>query len=124
MGRSQTRREAVQSCVLSSEFEYIAWDDELRFAEYDLVVNTTPAGAADLAAEHLPTRLDGILFDVIYKPWPTALAQRWGDKGGEVISGIDLLLHQGINQLKLVLDIEFNKEDLAKSIRPFLTSHH
>jgi shikimate dehydrogenase len=78
------------------------WDDQIDLRSYDLVVNTTPSGAADLVADNLATRVDGVLFDVLYKPWPTLLARRWSDAGGRTISGLELLLYQGIDQLNLV----------------------
>ena len=70
--------------------------------KYDLVVNTTPSGAADLVADNLASKIDAVLFDVLYKPWPTLLARRWSDAGGRTISGLELLLYQGIDQLNLV----------------------
>jgi shikimate dehydrogenase len=78
------------------------WDDQIDLRKYDLVVNTTPSGAADLVADNLAMQIDGLLFDVLYKPWPTLLARRWMDAGGRTISGLELLLYQGIDQLNLV----------------------
>ena len=43
----------------------------------------------------------GILFEALYDPWPTALVSHWRRNGGRVISGLDLLVEQGIEQLKL-----------------------
>ena len=78
------------------------WDDQIDLRKYDLVVNTTPSGAADLVADNLASQIDAVLFDVLYKPWPTLLARRWSDSGGRTISGLELLLYQGIDQLNLV----------------------
>ncbi|CAM5270736.1 shikimate dehydrogenase [Streptomyces violaceorubidus] len=39
-------------------------------------------------------------FDVLYDPWPTALAARWSAYGGAVVSGLDLLLHQAVLQVE------------------------
>jgi shikimate dehydrogenase len=89
---------------------------------YDLIVNTTPAGAADLIAEQVQPKPLGLFFDVIYKPWPTVLARKWSDCGGEVINGLELLIYQGIDQLTLALNMEIDKEDLARHLRPILKS--
>ena len=78
---------------------------------YDLVVNTTPSGAADLVAENLSNQIGGLLFDVLYKPWPTLLARRWSDAGGKTVSGLELLLYQGIDQLNLVTNLDVNSID-------------
>jgi shikimate dehydrogenase len=85
-----------------------------------LVVNTTPAGAADLLADSLFGGDAKLFFDVIYKPWPTVLGSRWSDVGGEVINGLELLLYQGIHQLSLALDSELDQAALAAHLRPIL----
>ncbi|HSI92408.1 MAG TPA: shikimate dehydrogenase [Jiangellaceae bacterium] len=69
-----------------------------------LTVSTAPAGAADGIADDLaesagPGRL---LFDVVYDPWPTPLAAAWEKRGGAVASGLDLLVHQAVGQVRLM----------------------
>ncbi|MFJ8544934.1 shikimate dehydrogenase [Streptomyces sp. NPDC093586] len=64
-----------------------------------LVVATTPAGTTDALAHAVPG-MPGTLFDVLYDPWPTALAARWSAYGGAVVSGLDLLLHQAVLQVE------------------------
>ena len=120
MGRTSTRREALSACVRDSDFEYISWNNDQSVAGFDCIINTTPAGAADLLADYLPTTIDALLFDVIYKPWPTVLASRWSDQGGQVINGKELLLWQGLDQLQLVLGKELDKQSLAHYLRPLL----
>jgi len=102
MRRSVRRSPAIAACFTKIECNFLDWNDQIDLRGYDLVVNTTPSGAADLVAENLATQVNGVLFDVLYKPWPTLLARRWGDAGGKTISGLELLLYQGIDQLNLV----------------------
>jgi shikimate dehydrogenase len=64
-----------------------------------LVVATTPAGTTDALSAAVP-EMPGTLFDVLYDPWPTALAARWSAYGGAVVSGLDLLLHQAVLQVE------------------------
>jgi shikimate dehydrogenase len=120
LGRTSTRREVLESAIEKSKFQYLRWNDSPGFADYDLVVNTTPAGAADLLAESLTPGACSLLFDVIYKPWPTVLASRWSDNGGRVINGLELLLYQGIAQLSLALNRELDESALATHLRPLL----
>jgi shikimate dehydrogenase len=120
LGRTSTRRDVLESSVQHSTFEYQRWNDSPGFAQYDLVVNTTPAGAADLLADSLNTGECPLLFDVIYKPWPTVLGARWEDSGGTVINGLELLLYQGIQQLALALDRNLDEAALADHLRPLL----
>lgn len=63
----------------------------------DLVVSTLPAGAADAFAAHVAEV--PVLLDVVYDPWPTALA---GACRGVVIDGAAMLLHQAAAQVQLM----------------------
>ena len=102
MGRSIRRNAGIAACFRKLVPEFIVWDDQIDLRQFDLVVNTTPSGAADLVAENIPSKVEGLLFDVLYKPWPTLIARRWSDGGGKVISGLELLLYQGIDQINIV----------------------
>ena len=75
------------------------WADAEQALRAPLVIATTPAGATDALAAALPER-PAALFDVLYDPWPTALAARWSAYGGAVVSGLDLLVHQAVFQVE------------------------
>jgi shikimate dehydrogenase len=125
LGRTSTRSAVLEAAVLRAEFSYLRWSDTPDFAPYDLIVNTTPAGAADILANSVSRSLSpesALLLDVIYKPWPTVLASRWRDAGGTVLNGSEMLLYQGIAQAELVLGRALDYQNLAKAIRPILTS--
>lgn len=69
-------------------------------SEATLVISTLPgpAGAAIGIADGF-TRVP--LFDVAYDPWPSPLAARWRAAGGEAHSGISMLVHQALAQLRI-----------------------
>ncbi|MDN0196202.1 shikimate dehydrogenase [Streptomyces sp. S.PNR 29] len=75
------------------------WADAARALHAPLVVATTPAGTTDALASEVP-EMPATLFDVLYDPWPTALAARWSAHGGAVVSGLDLLVHQAVLQVE------------------------
>ncbi|MCB5908518.1 shikimate dehydrogenase [Streptomyces pinistramenti] len=75
------------------------WDEAARAFEAPLVVATTPAGTTDALAGAVPDA-PGTLFDVLYEPWPTALAAAWSGRGGAVVGGLDLLVHQAVLQVE------------------------
>ena len=75
------------------------WADAGRRCSAPLVIATTPAGATDALSAAVPGR-PATLFDVLYDPWPTALAARWSMYGGAVVSGLDLLVHQAVLQVE------------------------
>ena len=120
MGRTSTRRESFQSIVNRSKFEYLKWSDTQSLDKYTLIVNTTPAGAADLLAEGIAYQISATLFDVIYKPWPTVLARKWTTIGLPVVSGLELLIYQGIEQLRIATGEGFDQELLASYLRQIL----
>jgi shikimate dehydrogenase len=66
-----------------------------------LVVSTVPGGA-DLDFP-VPAGLspDAVLLDVTYDPWPTALATRWSEAGGAVLSGLEMLMWQALRQVRV-----------------------
>lgn len=77
------------------------------FAEPDLpewaaaaavLVSTIPADAAAAHAETFAAV--PMLLDAIYDPWPTPLARAVTAAGGEVISGLQMLLHQAFSQVE------------------------
>ena len=68
----------------------------------DLVVSTTPAGATDELAAAVTPRGDAVLFDVVYSPWPTVLADAWRKAGGRAVGGLELLVEQAALQVTLM----------------------
>jgi shikimate dehydrogenase len=120
LGRSSTREQALADAITAADFTYRIWDQSIDFEEFDLVVNTTPAGAADLLAENLHGEISVPLFDVIYKPWPTVLAARWLDCGGLVLNGLELLLYQGIDQVEKVVGKISDRDAMASQLRSTL----
>ncbi|MFT4468797.1 shikimate dehydrogenase [Arthrobacter sulfonylureivorans] len=70
------------------------------------VVCTLPPNAADslaaeLAAQAGPDRAGGVLLDVAYDPWPSQLAAAWQAQGGSVVHGLEMLIYQAVEQVRL-----------------------
>ncbi|MEV0114410.1 shikimate dehydrogenase [Streptomyces sp. NPDC050844] len=84
---------------LDVEVRTADWADAERALSAPLVIATTPAGTTDALSKAVPER-PATLFDVLYDPWPTALAARWSGYGGAVVSGLDLLVHQAVLQVE------------------------
>ncbi|GAB3715842.1 shikimate dehydrogenase [Nocardiopsis nanhaiensis] len=76
-----------------------------HYLDVDLLVSTLPSGAADGFADRLAaSRAD--LFDVIYAPWPTRAAEAVAARGGRVVGGFPMLLHQAVAQVRLMTGVE------------------
>ncbi len=76
--------------------EPVRWSPDVLVG-CDLLVSTLPAGAGDAFAPHVAEV--PALLDVVYDPWPTALARACG---GVVIGGAAMLLHQAAAQVTLM----------------------
>ncbi len=99
-------RELAQRLGLG--LDVMAWDVPAvarHLVTSDLVVATSPAGSTDDIAAALAAGapVTGVLFDVIYAPWPTPLAAAWEHLGGRVVGGLDLLVHQAALQVALMV---------------------
>jgi shikimate dehydrogenase len=89
---------------LSVKVATAPWERAAEALTAPLTVSTTPAGATDALSGAVPDR-PGTLFDVLYHPWPTALAAAWAERGGAVLGGLDLLVHQAALQCELFTGI-------------------
>ncbi|TDP99871.1 MULTISPECIES: shikimate dehydrogenase [unclassified Leifsonia] len=67
----------------------------------DLVISTLPGGTTTEAVYTDSTRRRSVLFDVAYEPWPTPLARQWESVGGRVVSGLAMLAHQALLQVRV-----------------------
>ncbi|MGW5850782.1 shikimate dehydrogenase [Streptomyces sp. NPDC055254] len=75
------------------------WSEAAGAFTEPLVIATTPAGTTDALAASVPAA-PGTLFDVLYDPWPTGLAAAWSERGGTIVGGLDLLVHQAVLQVE------------------------
>ena len=90
-------RETLAAAARLGVTPTVSYDLDLDLGGGDLLVSTLPAGAADRFARYagdVPA-----LLDVVYDPWPTALAEACR---GVVVSGASMLLHQAAEQVRLM----------------------
>jgi len=67
----------------------------------EVVISTLPGGSATEAVYTDSTRRRSVLLDVAYEPWPTPLARQWEAVGGRVVSGLAMLAHQALLQVRV-----------------------
>jgi len=65
--------------------------------DVDLLINTVPGDLDDAAG----TDDAGAFLEVIYDGWPSPRAARWLDAGRPVVSGLEMLLHQAVGQVRI-----------------------
>jgi shikimate dehydrogenase len=79
--------------------EVLGWDPGVPGAAgVDVVVSTVPAGVADACAPAVSAA--PFVLDVVYHPWPTAMARAVRAAGGRLATGLDMLLHQAFGQVE------------------------
>lgn len=75
------------------------WSALAECASADVVISTLPFGVADNLR---PQWREGtVVFDVVYRPWPTPFAASAELSGCRIVSGLDLLLCQAVRQFQL-----------------------
>lgn len=82
-----------------------AWDGSEPI-DADAVIATVPPGAADSLVGRVPPVGAGALLDVAYGHGTSDLARAWAHAGGAVAEGLDLLLWQAVDQVRLMTGME------------------
>ena len=67
----------------------------------DVVISTLPSGVADAYIDTAWAPAT-VVMDVVYDPWPTPLAASAVAAGCRVANGLDVLLHQAVDQVTLI----------------------
>jgi shikimate dehydrogenase len=108
-GRAAEAKAAAAAVGLSIHLRPLAEAAE-GMAGADLVISTLPPRAADGIAAQLEQLPDadkvphdnwGVLLDVAYDPWPSRIAEAWHSRGGVVVPGLEMLLYQAVEQIRL-----------------------
>jgi shikimate dehydrogenase len=92
----------------------------------DIIVNTTSIGMSpNENASPIPKELlkpNHIIFDAVYNPLKTKLIKDAEEIGCKTISGLNMLVHQGAQALRIWLNIEppikVMKDEVLKSLLP------
>lgn len=90
--------------------------DRARLPEADLTVSGVVAGAADTLAERVVAHSNAV-FDVIYHLWPTRLAEAAERADRILCHGLDLLVHQATEQVRLMTGHTVDPEVLMSAGR-------
>jgi shikimate dehydrogenase len=76
--------------------------ERAEFAAVPVTIATLPGDAdVPLATADALAASGGLLLDVVYGQWPTALADAWARCGSPATSGAGMLLHQAVLQVRV-----------------------
>lgn len=88
------------------------WESMERLAELEVsgLINTTPVGMAPFSNQSPVPKgmLAGfeVVMDVVYNPLRTRLLREAQQEGAVIVSGIDMFLHQGAEQIRIWTGME------------------
>lgn len=117
MNRSLSRVEAISNCVEFSDLDFVSWQDASVIESADVIISTTPEGVSDSLIDHFPSNPTAVFFDVLYQPWPTKALAAWSAAGGQIIDGLELLIHQGIDQVALFSGQSIDRPSMSQLMR-------
>ena len=115
-------REPARSTALRSTAERLGLDltvvggmPGVPLPPADVVISTVPGRAADAYAS---TRwsAETVVLDVIYDPWPTELIASAMRAGCRVASGLDVLLHQAVEQVTLMTGLPGPVQEMRSAL--------
>lgn len=97
------------------------WNDAAQAcAEADVVICTLPPRGADALADAFDAlgaaRTGTVLLDAAYDPWPSRIAQAWESAGGTIVPGLEMLLYQAVEQVRLFTGNAFRDEDAVINV--------
>lgn len=84
--------------------------------EYDLLINATPV----MPIKEDQIRPSSYIMDIISQPKVTALLKAARAKGCECIYGLEMFMHQAIEQQRIWLEEAISEKELEKVIEPLL----
>ena len=99
-GRSRSRRSARRSASTSTIRPFGDHGPLADRPERDRL-DAARADARSTMPYPEPSGREAVLLDVVYDPWPSALATSWARAGGTVVSGLGMLLHQALAQVRI-----------------------
>lgn len=100
VNRNPDRIRLMDLAASGLKVSYQPWELTDEINRSDLVINTVPGKGSEFFISSIKKPV-GVLFEVLYNPWPTELAKAWISSGAPVIDGLDLLIHQAISQVEI-----------------------
>ena len=88
------------AAALEMDLTIRTWDSPGQALTSDVVMSTVPAGVSDRFVRDIP-EVPGVLLDVAYAGGHGALVESWRSRGGSAADGLDLLLWQAADQIRI-----------------------
>ena len=98
--RAEPTRRVAEACGLAAGVE----DLDAPWVGADVLVSTVPAAVAVGVVPDVgwSSARPAVVLDTTYDPWPSRLLVRAEAAGARVVTGVDLLVHQAVEQIALM----------------------
>lgn len=100
-------------------------DLALVISDSDLIINATSVGMKDHPGIPIPTDdIDQrhVVYDLVYWPLRTELLKRSEERGARVVSGLEMLIHQGAESFRIWTGKEFPIPIVREELTEYLKS--
>lgn len=100
-----SNRSNIKALEFAKRFyiDFVLWDERHNY-NYDILINATPIGMYP-NINSKPIKLESIdgkiIYDLIYNPLETELLKEANLKGAIVINGLEMLIEQAVEQIKI-----------------------
>ncbi len=115
-----TNRTKEKADDLALEFGISAIDwDHRGDQHFDLIINSTSLGMSGKFEKINPMIMNNqneqtIVYDLIYNPMETVFIKEAKNKGCIVLSGIEMFIHQGLEQFRLWTGVSLDENEARK----------
>ncbi|PIZ94387.1 MAG: shikimate dehydrogenase [Candidatus Magasanikbacteria bacterium CG_4_10_14_0_2_um_filter_37_12] len=123
-----TNRNQEKAKILAQEFGgRVVELENIQPEQVDVVINTTPVGMyPDVEKSPVPKEFlqsHHAVFDIVYNPLETKFLADARETGAQVISGIDMFIAQGMQQIELWQGIKINIDGYYSNLKTVLFEH-
>ena len=117
--RSDKRNNLVKNAASLSSVNFCDFNMLNDLSGYSLIVSTLPSTASKVVVAKIPTRLreHEVFLDVAYSPFPSTPSIAWQKAGGVVIDGVELLIRQALEQIRLMTRTNFETDHMYEELR-------
>mgnify|MGYP006283559009 CR=1 FL=1 len=99
-----------------------------KIAESDLIINTTSVGMSpeidqSIWEDESVFGSSQLVYDLVYNPPKTQFLKLAENQGAEIVSGLDMLIFQGLSSLRYWTGEEVIQPEIVNPLREVLTQH-
>ena len=117
--RSEKRNNLVRGAASLSAINFHGLNKLNDVLDHSLIVSTLPNTASEVLIAAIPPKVreSQVLFDVAYSPFPSTPAIAWQKAGGALIDGVELLIRQALEQIRLMTRTNFESDLMYEELR-------